>query len=85
MLLSIGQSFSYFLCVGPNHDTLITHQNFDKWFKEKEESGEKVDWGELQLRSSANHSIKNTWTNYFIWQIWGLNKNLIKRGNEFSN
>jgi len=68
MSLSIGQSLSYFLCVGPNHDTMITHENFDKWF---DSQSKKVDWGELQIRSSANHSIKESWLNYFIWQVWG--------------
>jgi len=68
MLLSIGQSISYFMCVGPNHDTMITHNSFDKWY---DSQTSKVDWGELQVRSSANHSLKETWLNYFIWHIWG--------------
>jgi len=68
MLLSIGQSVSYFMCVGPNHDTSITHTTFDKWY---DNQSSKVDWGELQVRSSANHSLKESWLNYFIWHIWG--------------
>jgi linoleoyl-CoA desaturase len=55
---------------------MVTHNSFDKWF---DSQNKKVDWGELQVRSSADHSLKQTWLNYFIWHIYG-NKYLNKLG-----
>lgn len=72
LLLCIYLSFvtmgiSYFLCVATNHDTYESHEAFGKWYKE----GKKVDWGEVQVRSSGNHSVSGSFLDTIITQLWG--------------
>mmetsp|Transcript_21735 Transcript_21735/g.27688 ORF Transcript_21735/g.27688 Transcript_21735/m.27688 type:complete len:439 (-) Transcript_21735:23-1339(-) len=57
-------SISYFFNVLPNHDTESTLQNHPP-------SHAKVDWGEQQVRCTANHSTNNSWFGYIITQLWG--------------
>jgi linoleoyl-CoA desaturase len=44
---------SYWACVAPNHDTLKTHN------ATKDPLTERLDWGEVQVRSSADHSCSS--------------------------
>ncbi len=48
----VSANTTYFACIMPDHDTFETYKN-------KIESKEKIDWGELQVRHSANFSTKN--------------------------
>ena len=49
-------NITYFLCILPDHDTLKTHQNITY-------DNENCDWGELQVRNSANFSTQNSLVN----------------------
>lgn len=44
---------SYFFCVAPNHDTYETHKVL------KDPLTERIDWGEQQVRASADHSTSH--------------------------
>jgi len=55
----------YFLNVAPNHDTMSSHEALNgKDFKG-------MDWGELQVRSSCNHSVGDSFMDKVITSLWG--------------
>jgi len=66
MLILISMmGLAYFLNVAPNHDTISTHDALS----DKQLKG--MDWGELQVRSSCNHSIGNSLIDQAITNLWG--------------
>lgn len=60
-----GMGLSYWFCVFPNHDTMESHEALEG----KTVRG--MDWGELQVRSSCDHSSSGMWVNVAITQMWG--------------
>jgi len=60
-----GMGLSYWFCVFPNHDTMESHEAL------LEKNAKGMDWGELQVRSSADHSGSNNPINVAISQLWG--------------
>jgi acyl-lipid (8-3)-desaturase len=63
MYFSLG--FCYWACVSPNHDT---EESLESMHGIKTKN---MDWGELQVRSSANHSATNSLLDYMITMCWG--------------
>jgi linoleoyl-CoA desaturase len=64
MLNYTFMGISYFLNVAPNHDTFSTHLNHP-------EENSLVDWGENQVRCTANHSVGLGFLDQLITQLWG--------------
>eukprot|EP00011_Vannellida_sp_DIVA3-517-6-12_P005720 CAMPEP_0114624322 /NCGR_PEP_ID=MMETSP0168-20121206/10708_1 /TAXON_ID=95228 ORGANISM="Vannella sp., Strain DIVA3 517/6/12" /NCGR_SAMPLE_ID=MMETSP0168 /ASSEMBLY_ACC=CAM_ASM_000044 /LENGTH=463 /DNA_ID=CAMNT_0001835595 /DNA_START=36 /DNA_END=1424 /DNA_ORIENTATION=- len=55
---------SYFLNVAPNHDTKSTLDNHPK-------TNEAIDWGEHQVRTTGNHSVKGDLIGTIVTSLWG--------------
>ena len=56
---AISQNITYAICILPDHDTFETNQNHVKYDEDK-------DWGEIQVRHSANFSTQNPWICYLF-------------------
>ena len=52
----VGCNITYFACIVPDHETFETHQNIVT-------DSRSIDWGELQVKNSANFSTNNLWVN----------------------
>eukprot|EP01080_Neovahlkampfia_damariscottae_P005624 gene5624-9441_t len=63
MFFSLG--FWYWACVAPNHDTEESLENLHGI------DTKKMDWGELQVRSSGNHSSSDSFLDFVITSCWG--------------
>lgn len=59
---AISQNITYAICILPDHDTFETNQNHVKYDEDK-------DWGEIQVRHSANFSTQNPWICYLFGGI----------------
>lgn len=64
-LMLTGMGLSYWLNVAPNHDTMPSLEALDG------KEAKKMDWGELQVRSSGNHSNSDSLLDTTISTLWG--------------
>lgn len=59
---AISANITYSMCILPDHDTFETNQNHIKYDDDK-------DWGEIQVRHSANFCTQNSWIYYLFGGI----------------
>lgn len=66
---------SYFLVTLPNHDTDDVAKSLISPKTEKDGSNErvikKIDWGEMQVRNSSNHTIDENLLSHIVTEGWG--------------
>lgn len=63
VMMAIG--LSYWSSVAPNHDSVSTHSSMQG------KDPYKMDWGELQVRSSADHTTDNDFMGNAVTHLWG--------------
>ena len=63
MFFTLG--IMYWACVAPNHDTEESFENIHGI------ESKKMDWGEIQVRGSGNHSTSDSFIDTMITTCWG--------------
>ena len=59
---AVSLNITYAICILPDHDTFETNKNHVKY-------DEDTDWGEIQVRHSANFCTQNPWVCYLFGGI----------------
>lgn len=64
-LILTAMGLSYWSNVAPNHDSIQINESMENM------NSKGMDWGELQVRSSANHTTENNFISSIVTHLWG--------------